>query len=110
MTVENVGDVDGRFVGALNRVGPLVASASEAAVVLEVGTGGTERWTFGHDLDERPGGREDPTMWLHLLCDDERVTREVDVDRRYPGLLKRISVSPAAEISFRLELRAFQPW
>jgi hypothetical protein len=82
VTAENAGDVDGTFVGALNRVGPLVAYAPEAAVVLEVGAGETERWTFSHDLDESLEGREDPKMRLHLLWDDERVSREVGLERR----------------------------
>lgn len=81
VTAENVGDVDGTFVGALNRVGPLVAYAPEAAVVLDAAAGETESWEFSHDLEENPEDREDPKMRLHLVWDDERVTREVDVER-----------------------------
>lgn len=82
VTVENAGNVDGTFVGALNRVGPLVAYAPESAVVLEVAAGETESWTFSHGLDESLEDRENPKMRLHLLWDDERVSREVELERR----------------------------
>lgn len=81
VTVENVGDVDGTFVGALNRVGPLVAYAPEAAIVLDAETGESATWEFTHDLDERLEDREDPRMRLHLRWDDRRITREVDIER-----------------------------
>ncbi|WP_254839418.1 hypothetical protein [Natronomonas marina] len=81
VTAENVGDVDGTFVGALNRVGPLVAYAPEAAVVLDVEAGDSATWEFTHELDESLDDREDPRMRLHLVWDEQRTTREVDVER-----------------------------
>lgn len=81
VTVENVGDVDGTFVGALNRVGPLVAYAPEAAIVLDAESGESATWEFTHDLDESLEDREDPRMRLHLVWNDQRVTREVDIER-----------------------------
>lgn len=81
VTVENVGDVDGTFVGALTRVGPLVAYAPEAAIVLDVESGGTASWEFTHDIEERVADREAPEMELHLRWDDERTSRTIDVER-----------------------------
>ena len=77
---ENTGDVDGTFVGALNRVGPDVAYAPEAAIVLGVPSGESASWEFEHDLKFRYENREDPRMRLYLLWNDENVTREVDIE------------------------------
>ena len=80
VTVKNTGDVDGTFVGALNRIGPNVAYAPEAAIVLDVLSGESASWEFEHDLEFRYENCEDPRMRLHLLWSDENVTREVDVE------------------------------
>ena len=80
VTAENTGDVDGTFVGALNRVGPRIAYAPEAAIVLDVPSGESASWEFEHDLEFRYENREDPRMRLHLLWNDENVTREVDIE------------------------------
>ena len=80
VTAENTGDVDGTFVGALNRVGPRIAYAPEAAIVLDVPGGESASWEFEHDLEFRYENREDPRMRLHLLWNDENVTREVDIE------------------------------
>ena len=80
VTAENTGDVDGTFVGALNRVGPRIAYAPEAAIVLNVPSGESASWEFEHDLEFRYENREDPRMRLHLLWNDENVTREVDIE------------------------------
>ena len=79
VTVKNTGNVDGTFVGALNRVGPRIAYAPEAAIVLDLPCGESASWEFEHDLKFRYENREDPRMRLHLLWNDENVTREVDV-------------------------------
>ncbi|SFR51874.1 hypothetical protein [Halogeometricum limi] len=45
VTVENTGDADGTFVGALNRTGPEVAYAPVEAVSLDVAAGESTTWT-----------------------------------------------------------------
>ena len=80
VTVKNTGDIDGTFVGALNRVGPRIAYAPEAAIVLDVPSGESASWEFEHDLEFRYENREDPRMRLHLLWNDENVAREVDIE------------------------------
>ena len=80
VTVKNTGDIDGTFVGALNRVGPRIAYAPEAAIVLDVPSGEVASWEFEHDLEFRYENREDPRMRMHLLWNDENVTREVDIE------------------------------
>ncbi len=64
LTVANVGDADGTFVGALDRVGPMVAHAPAAAISLDVATGATATWEFVHDLDvSGDGGMELQLDW-----------------------------------------------
>jgi hypothetical protein len=78
VTVENTADVDGTFVGALNRAGPLVAYAPEADIALEVLAGGTVEWTFTHTLDDPEA--EGRPMRFHLEWRDGNPSREVQVE------------------------------
>jgi hypothetical protein len=48
VTVENTGDVDGTFVGALNRIGPSVAYTPETAIELDVPSGEADTWEYSH--------------------------------------------------------------
>ena len=65
LTVANVGDVAGTFVGALNRSGPNAGTRSVAAIRLAVEPGETASWTIDEDFDgeatyklDWQGGRE----------------------------------------------------
>ncbi|WP_135821059.1 hypothetical protein [Halostella litorea] len=81
LTVENVGDADGTFVGALNRVGPWIAYAPETAVTLDVAAGETASWEFGHTVDERHGSdAAERAMRFHLQWRGDQLTREVTVE------------------------------
>jgi hypothetical protein len=75
LTVANVGDADGTFVGALDRVGPLVAHAPAAAITLDVAAGATATWEYTHDLDA--GG--DGQMELQLDWRDGYLERTTEV-------------------------------
>jgi hypothetical protein len=82
VTVENAGDVDGTFVGALNRVGPWVAYAPQAAISLDVPTGDTATWEYSHTPDERHVDHDDESLTMRFNLDwrGERVTREITVE------------------------------
>jgi len=82
VTVENVGDVGGTFVGALNRVGPWVAYAPQAALSLDVPAGETATWEYGHTPNERHVDHDDEalSMRFHLDWRGERKTREVEIE------------------------------
>lgn len=74
VVVENVGDADGTFVGALNRIGPEVAYSPEEAVILDLDAGASTTWTYSHSpstaetrpmrltLDWRDGDRSHRTQ------------------------------------------------
>ena len=75
--VANTGDVDGTFVAAVNRVGPLIAYAPAAAVRLPVPAGETVAWRYEHTIDHTPA--EDRPMRIHLLWRDGDLSRQVTV-------------------------------
>lgn len=60
LVVENVGSVAGTFVGAVNRVGPLIAYAPVEAITLDVPAGETATWEYTYELDgsDDAAGRE----------------------------------------------------
>lgn len=60
LTVENVGSVAGTFVGAVNRVGPLIAYTPVEAITLDVPAGETATWEYTYKLDDSDdvAGRE----------------------------------------------------
>lgn len=62
-----------------NRVGPRIAYAPEDAVVLDVAAGETATWTYSHSPKGGFGGEEEE-MRLHLLWDDEHITRTVTIE------------------------------
>jgi hypothetical protein len=66
VTAENVGDVDGTFVGALNRVGPDIDYIPEAAIVLNVASGEAETWEYTQETRGETYDRENPSMQLIL--------------------------------------------
>jgi len=81
LTVENTGDVDGTFVGAVNRNFP--AYSPEASIRLPVSAGETERWEREVDVGEV--GYDEPVelrLWLYWRDDsaDQAVTVEVGTD------------------------------
>ncbi|WP_121822427.1 COG1470 family protein [Halostella salina] len=82
LTVENTGDADGTFVGAVNRVGPWIAYAPQTATSIDVAAGETASWEFSHTVDEdRAGGDADErSMRFHLHWRGEKLTREVTVE------------------------------
>lgn len=51
VTVQNEGDVDGRFVGALNRTGPRIAYIPVDAPSMLVPAGGSKTWEHTGDFD-----------------------------------------------------------
>jgi len=82
VTVENTADVDGTFVGAINRVGPRIAYAPEAEVRLDVPAGETADWEFTHSLDSSElAEMENPaSMELHLVWRGGSPVRTVDIE------------------------------
>jgi len=79
VTVENVGDVDGTFVGALNRQGPMIAYAPEATASLSVAAGETVTWEHTTGATEETDA-EVPDMRLSLQWRDDRLSRTVSVE------------------------------
>lgn len=80
LTVHNRADVPGTFVGALNRVGPLVAYAPEEMIRLDIPPGGTIEWSFAYTLDNPEiDEREDPSMQFHLHWRDGSRSPEIDI-------------------------------
>lgn len=77
LTVENVGDADGTFVGALNRSGPRVAYTPEEAIALDVAAGETATREFTHTPTRH--GDEDRSMRFYLVWRGGRLSRSVDV-------------------------------
>lgn len=82
VTVENAGDVDGTFVGAVNRVGPWIAYAPQAAISLDIPAGETATWAYSHTPDERHVDHDDEAlaMRFHLNWRGGRSTREITVE------------------------------
>jgi hypothetical protein len=81
VTAENTADVQGTFVGAVNRVGPRIAYAPEAEVRLDVAAGETAEWEYTHSLDSSElAEMEDPSMDIHLVWRDNSTDRTVDIE------------------------------
>lgn len=78
LTVANVGDADGTFVGALDRVGPMVAHAPAAAISLDAAAGATATWEYTHTLDH-VGDADDVRMKLLLDWRDGSLSRTTKV-------------------------------
>jgi hypothetical protein len=78
-TIENTGSADGTFVGALNRVGPLVAYTPVERVELELSAGESTTWTHSHwpTLDS---GTEPRPMRFKLNWRDGRISTETTVE------------------------------
>jgi hypothetical protein len=56
VTVRNIGSVDGRFVGALNRAAPLIPYIPVAGLELAVPAGETSRWAHEFEFDRKSIG------------------------------------------------------
>lgn len=56
VTVENVGDAPGTFVGALNRTGPSIAYTPVAAAEVSLAPGETGTWEHSYDPDPGDAG------------------------------------------------------
>jgi hypothetical protein len=79
VTVENTGDVPGTFVGALNRIGPLIAYAPIESIVLDIPAGEQETWdhTFTLDRDKVEEGRD--SFEFRVKWRNGSETRTVDI-------------------------------
>lgn len=82
LTVENIGDTDGTFVGALNRIGPSVAYAPETNISLETEAGEDATWTYSHTPTNDTGDEEPNTMWFGLNWRDDRLTAKTSIQPR----------------------------
>jgi hypothetical protein len=82
VTVENTADVDGEFVGAINRVGPRIAYAPETEVRVEVAAGETANGEFTYNLDDSDLAEMEnpPSMELHLVWRGGSPVRTVDIE------------------------------
>lgn len=80
LTVENVGETDGTFVGALNRVGPWIAYAPAEALRIDVPAGETATRRHAHTPDDRGDREEIPPMTFHLNWRGDTVSRTVEVE------------------------------
>ncbi|MFB6140469.1 MAG: hypothetical protein ABEJ26_08555 [Halosimplex sp.] len=72
VSVENISGVDGTFVAALNRSGPLVASLPEAGIRLPVAAGETETWTFEHTVRDESFTEDRPMKFSLYWREDSR--------------------------------------
>ncbi|SEH49504.1 hypothetical protein SAMN05192561_10384 [Halopenitus malekzadehii] len=80
IAVENVGDVDGTFVAAINRIGPRIAYAPEAAVSLSVPAGETATHTYEHAVtDPEIAEQEGPTLRLRIHWRDGDRSHDVAI-------------------------------
>ncbi|KAB1196725.1 MULTISPECIES: hypothetical protein [Haloferax] len=78
-TIENVGSHDGTFVGALNRVGPLIAYVPVERVEIDLSAGESTTWehSYNPSLD---GGTESRKMQFKLNWRDGRISTETTVE------------------------------
>jgi hypothetical protein len=79
VTVANVGDADGTWVGALNRSGPSVAYTPETSASLAVPAGETATWTHTNTPDDRYTDEPEGTMEFRLRWRDSSRSRSVVV-------------------------------
>jgi hypothetical protein len=83
LSVTNEGEREGRFVGALNRVGPRVAYTPVTSASRRIPAGGTETWTLDTDELDGTGGwtpEEGPTeATYHLHWPSGHEQRDIEV-------------------------------
>ena len=80
VTVENVGDVAGRWVGALTRAGPEVVHVAEAAIRMDVPADETRTWEYQKRVPDDLGDRAAAEMTFTLDHRDGRLSRTVAVE------------------------------
>lgn len=83
VTAENVGDVPGTFVGALNRQGPSVAYAPVESVRLELDAGETKERTHSFASDVYYDV-ENPAATFSLVWRGGRSSATIAVDAETP--------------------------
>jgi hypothetical protein len=79
VTVENTGDVPGTFVGALNRIGPLIAYAPIESVILTVPPGEQKTWTHTFTLDRDQVEEGQDSFDFRVTWRDGSETRTVEI-------------------------------
>jgi len=79
VTVENTGDVPGTFVGALNRIGPLIAYAPIESVILTVPPGEQKTWTHTFTLDREKVEEGQDSFEFRVTWRDDSETRAVEI-------------------------------
>ncbi|MFC5972058.1 hypothetical protein ACFPYI_12025 [Halomarina salina] len=80
LVVENTGDHDGTFVGALNRIGPEVAYTPVTGIWLDITAGEQKTWTYSYTPTPSPNV-EDPRMQYVLEVRDGREDLNIDISR-----------------------------
>ncbi|QCJ47711.1 MULTISPECIES: hypothetical protein [Haloprofundus] len=80
LVVENVGDVSGTFIGALNRSGPSVAYTPVTSIALELKSAESATWTYSYTPYADPS--------------DEEATMNFTMDWRGGHLSSEITVKP----------------
>lgn len=78
LSVANTGEVDGTWIGAVNRSGPSVAYIPELSISLDVAAGETVTRTYINTPDDRYG-RVAGEMTFSLRWRDNRLSRSVSV-------------------------------
>ena len=78
VTVENTSEVDGTWVGAVNRSGPSVAYIPETSISLDVPAGETATWEYTNTPDDRIGS-ETGTMSFEVRWRGDSLSRSVEV-------------------------------
>jgi hypothetical protein len=79
VTVENTGDVPGTFVGALNRIGPLIAYAPIESIILTVPPGEQETWDHTFTLDREKVEDGQDSFEFRVKWRDGSETRTVEI-------------------------------
>jgi hypothetical protein len=79
VTVANVGDVDGRWVGALTRAGPEVVHVAEAAIRMDLPAAETRTWEYQKAVPDDRGDRAAAEMTFTLDHRSGRLSRTVEV-------------------------------
>ncbi|SFG15239.1 hypothetical protein SAMN04488063_1587 [Halopelagius inordinatus] len=83
VTVENVGDAPGTFVGALNRQGPEIAYMPVESVSLELDAGETNEWTHRY-RPETYYETDDPKATFSLAWREDRLSATIAVGTDSP--------------------------
>ncbi|MWG34174.1 hypothetical protein [Halomarina oriensis] len=76
LTVENTGDVDGTFIGAINQIGIDVDITPVAEISLDVPAGASESWTYSTTVTGSPG--EEMTLDLRWSGGEREATVTVE--------------------------------